>query len=128
MLRAERAARIFFVSHAQSSFGNGVGYVALVLVAYKRFPSAWGISLVLLADFVPGLFGAVFGAAADRWSRRACAVVADIARAVAFIGVSYVGGIEATIALALLAGVGTGLFLPAILSGLPTLVSSERVA
>jgi MFS family permease len=129
MLRAERSARLFFAAHAQSAFGNGVGYVALLLIAYERLPSAWGITLVLLADFLPAtLFGTLFGAAADRWSRRTCAVVADLARAVAFIAIVFVGGIEATVALALLAGIGTGLFQPAILSGLPTLLRAERVA
>jgi MFS family permease len=129
MLRRERDARLFFIAHAQSSLGTGVGYVALVLVAYDRLPSAWGITLVLLADFLPATFlGAIFGAAADRWSRRTCAVVADAARAIAFIGIGLVGGIEATVALALLGGFGAGLFQPAILSGLPTLVHPSRRA
>jgi MFS family permease len=129
MLRAERSARLFFLAHAQSAFGNGIGYVALILVAYDRYPSAWGITLVLLADFLPGtLFGALLGAAADRWSRRRCAVAADVARAIAFIGIAFVSGIEATVALALLAGLGTGLFSPSILAGLPTLVAPERTA
>jgi MFS family permease len=128
MLRAERHARLFFLAHAQSSFGTGVGYVALVLVAYERHPGPWGITLVLLADFLPAIaFGPLFGAAADRWSRRTCAVVADLARAVAFVGIALVGSIEATVALALLAGFGAGLFQPAILAGLPSLIDRERV-
>src|SRR3954447_20865043 len=93
MLRAERSARLFFVSHAQSTFGNGVGYVALILVAYDRFTSPWGITLVLLADFLPStVLGVVLGAASDRWSRRMCACVADLLRAAAFIGIALVGG------------------------------------
>lgn len=128
MLRAERHARLFFLAHAQSSFGTGIGYVALVLIAYERHPGPWGITLVLLADFLPAIaLGPLFGAAADRWSRRTCAVVADLARAVAFLGIAFVGGIEATIALALLAGFGAGLFQPAVLAGLPTLVARERI-
>ncbi len=55
MLRAERSERLFFLAHAQSSFGTGIGYVALVLIAYDRHPGAWGITLVLLADFVPAI-------------------------------------------------------------------------
>lgn len=129
MLRRERHARVFFAAHAQSALGTGIAYVALVLVAYDRLPSAWGITLVLLADFLPATFlGALFGAVADRWSRRACAVVADLLRAVAFIGVGLVGGIEATIALALLGGFGAGLFQPAVLAGLPTLVHTRSTA
>ena len=124
----EPRARLFFIAHAQSSLGTGAGYAGLVLIAYDRYPGAWGITLVLLADFVPAtLFGPIFGAAADRWSRRTCAVVADMARAAALIGIGFVGSIEATVALALLGGFGAGLFQPAILAGLPSLVEPERV-
>jgi MFS family permease len=70
----------------------------------------------------------VFGALADRWSRRRIAVVADLLRAAAFIGVGLVGGIWATIGLALLAGLGAGLFTPATLAALPSLVDERRVS
>jgi len=128
LLRREPQMRLFMAAHLQSSLGTGAGYVALVLIAYERFRSPWAISLVLLADFLPAMLaGPLFGAAADRWSRRRCAVVADVARAAAFIGIGLVGGIEATVALALLAGAGSGLFTPAVLAGLPSLVEEERL-
>jgi MFS family permease len=53
--------------------------------------------------------------------------VADVARAVALIGIALVGSIEATVALALLGGLGAGLFQPAILAGIPSLVRDDRV-
>lgn len=128
LLRRDPRARLFFLAHAQSSLGTGAAYVALLLLAYERLRSPWAISLVLLADFLPAmLLGPVFGAAADRWSRRRCAIAADLARAVAFVGLGVVGGFEATVALALLAGAGTGLFMPAVLAGLPSLVERERL-
>ena len=127
LLTREPRARAFFLAHAQSSLGTGAGYVALLLVAYERLRSPWAIALVLLADFLPAMFlGPLFGAAADRWSRRLCAVAADLARAVAFVALGLVGGIWATVALALLAGAGSGLFTPAVLAGLPGLVTAER--
>jgi MFS family permease len=64
---------------------------------------------------------------ADRFSRRACCVVADILRAGAFCSIALVDGIEATIALALVAGAGTALFTPAALSALPSLVDERRL-
>jgi MFS family permease len=128
LLSKEPRARLFFLAHAQSSLGTGAGYAGLLLVAYDRYPGPWGITLVLLADFLPAMvLGPIFGAAADRWSRRTCAVVADVARAVAFVGIALVGSIEATVALALLGGLGAGLFQPAVLAGLPSLVKTERV-
>ena len=128
LLRTEPRARTFFAVLTQSAWGTGAGYVALLLVAYERFGSAWAISIVLVADLVaPMLLGPLFGAVADRWSRRMCAVVADVIRAGAFIGIVFVEGFVPTVALALLAGAGTALFTPATLAALPSLVAKERL-
>jgi MFS family permease len=127
LLRAERRARWFFVALTQSALGTGAAYVALLLVAFDRFESPWAISLVLIADLLPAmLLGPVFGAVADRWSRRWCCVAADAVRAGAFLGIAVVDGFVPTIALAALAGTGTALFTPASLAGLPSLVHEER--
>jgi MFS family permease len=128
LIRSERRARLFFIAVTQSQIGTGAGYVALLLIAYDRFRSPWAISLILLADLVPAmLLGPVFGAIADRWSRRTCAVAADLVRLAAFVGIALVDGFMATVALALFAGVGTGLFTPAALAGLPSLVERQRL-
>lgn len=128
LLREERRARLFFLALTQSALGTGAAYVALLLVAYERFHSPWALSLVLLADLLPAmLLGPVFGAAADRWSRRSCVVLADVVRAVAFAGIWLVDDFIATVAFAALAGTGTGLFTPASLAGLPSLVKPERI-
>jgi MFS family permease len=128
LLRHERRARVFFAALAQSALGTGAAYVALLLVALERFNSPWAIGLVLLADVVPAmLLGPLFGAFADRWSRRDCAVFADVLRAGAFLGLVLVDGFVATFLLALLAGVGTGLFTPAALAALPSLVEERRL-
>lgn len=128
LLRHERQSRAFFGAHAQSSVGTGAGYVALLVLAYDRLESPWAISLVLLADFLPSmLLGPIFGAAADRWSRRWCAATADVARALAFVSLAFFDGFAVTVGLALLAGIGTGLFRPAVMAGLPSLVSPARL-
>lgn len=124
LLRYEPQSRAFFAAHAQSSLGTGAGLVALLVIAYERLESPWAISLVLLADFLPSMFlGPIFGAAADRWSRRWCAALGDLARALAFVSLVFFDDFAVTVGLALLAGVGTGLFRPAVLAGLPRLVS-----
>jgi MFS family permease len=128
LLRHEARARVFFAALAQSALGTGAAYVALLLVALDRFDSPWAIGLILLADVVPAmLLGPLFGAFADRWSRRACAVCADLLRAAAFLGLVLVDGFVGTFLLALLAGVGTGLFTPAALASLPSLVEERRL-
>jgi MFS family permease len=127
LLRHERVARVYYAVLAQSALGNGAGYIALLVVAYDRFHSAWAISLILVADLVPaGLLGPVLGAAADRWSRRNCLIVSDVLRGTAFLGIGLVDGFPATVALALLAGVGTGLFNPASLAAIPSLVKEPE--
>jgi MFS family permease len=128
LLRAERPSRSFFLALTQSALGTGAAYVALLLIAYDRLQSPWAISLVLLADLLPAmLLGPVFGAAADRWSRKWCAVGADVIRAGAFIAIALVDDFAATVGFAVLAGAGTALFTPATLAGLPSLVSKARL-
>lgn len=128
LLRAERPSRSFFLALTQSALGTGAAYVALLLIAYDRFQSPWAISLVLLADLLPAmLLGPVFGAAADRWSRKWCAVGADVIRAGAFIAIALVDDFAATVGFAVLAGAGSALFTPATLAGLPSLVSKARL-
>ena len=39
------------MAHAQSSLGNGIAYVSLLLLAYERMRSPWAIGVVLLADY-----------------------------------------------------------------------------
>lgn len=128
LLRLEPRARRFFGAYGQSALGNGAGYVALIVLAYQAWRSPWAISLVLLADFVPAmLFGPLFGAAADRWSRRRLAILSDVLRAIAFVGVALVGGIWAIVAFALVAGAGAGIATPATLAALPSLVEEKRL-
>ncbi len=127
LLRDIPALRRFFAAFFQSQVGTGAAYVALLLVAYQRFHSGWAISLVLLGEFLPGIVLApVFGSLADRVSRRRLAVCADLLRAACFVGIAIVPSFAATVVFALLAGVGTALFRPAINSALPGLVPPER--
>jgi MFS family permease len=129
LLRRNGDARRFFFAYGQSSLGSGAAYVALLLVAYERFHSPWALSLVLLADFIPPmLLSPIFGAAADRWSRQACAILADSLRAAAFLGIALTSSFALTVALAFVAGVGTALYKPAMMAGLPEIVGRDRLA
>jgi MFS family permease len=126
LLRKEPRARRFFAAHTQSALGTGAAYVALLVLAYERFHSPWAVTLILLAELLPAtLLGPVLGAAVDRFGRRRCAVIADVLRAIVFVGLGLVSSFGLIIALALLAGVGTALFKPAILAGLPSMVDEE---
>jgi MFS family permease len=129
MFRAALAgapARRFFAAHAQSCLGTGLAYVALPLLAYDRFGTAWAVAAVLLPDLLPAiLFGPLLGALVDRVGWRICAVVGDILRCLAFLVVLTADSLPTLIVGACLAGVGTALFIPAALAGLPRLLARD---
>src|SRR3954468_8859841 len=114
MMRAALAgasSRRFFAAHAQSCLGSGLAYVALPLLAYDRFGSAWAVVAVLLPDLLPAIIlGPVLGALVDRGGWRACAVLADAVRCGAFTLLLLGSNLHLMIAGAALAGVGTALF------------------
>ena len=125
LLRQQNLRR-FFIAHGQSQIGTGAGYVALVLIASERLHSGWAVALVLLADFLPGIMlSAWFGVLADRRSRRTLAITAELLRAGAFVALALINSFAATVALALVAGVGTALFRPAMNAALPNLASAD---
>jgi len=128
LLKDNRALRRFFVAFFQSQVGSGGAYVALLLVAYHRLHSGWAISLVLLGEFVPGIVLApLFGSLADHVSRRQLSVCGDLLRAAAFIALALIPSFASTVALAMLAGVGSALFRPAINAAMPGMVpAAER--
>jgi MFS family permease len=119
-------ARRFFAAHAQSCLGTGLAYVALPLLAYDRFGTAWAVAAVMLPDLLPAIvLGPLLGALVDRVGWRTCAAVADTLRCIAFLLVMSAHSLPLMIAGAFLCGLGTALFVPAALSGLPRLMDRE---
>jgi MFS family permease len=126
-LLRQRRLRRFYIAHLQSQLGTGAAYVALVLIAYQRLHQSWAIALVLLADVLPGIvLSTPFGALADRLSRTRLAVTAELLSAGAFLALALVSSFPATVALALVAGVGTAMFRPAVGAALPELVGEDQ--
>jgi MFS family permease len=119
LIRTAGPVRRFLLTALTSSIGNGIGYVALLLLAYDKFHSPWAVSLVLLADFLPAIVLApLFGALADRHSRRTIVVSADLLRCSALVGLAFADSFELIVLLALLVGLGTALHHPASRSAL----------
>ena len=124
---AGSSARRFFAAHAQSCLGTGLANLALPLLAYDRFGSPWAVSAVLLPDLLPAiLLGPLLGALVDRVGWRRCAAAADLLRAIAFVIVVAANSLPQMIVGATLAGLGTALFHPAAMAGLPQLAPGER--
>jgi MFS family permease len=123
----DAGSRRFFFAHAQSCLGSGLAYVALPLLAYDRFGSAWAVVAVLLPDLVPAIvLGPLLGALVDRLGWRVCAVAADLVRCGAFVLLLWADDLPLMILGAALAGLGTALFHPASLAGLPQLAPGAR--
>jgi MFS family permease len=92
IFRQNPSASSFFGAHALGA-RRGAAYVALLVLAYDRTHSAWIVSAVLAGELVPAIaFGPLFGALSDRHSPRACVVVADAIRCIAFAGLVLAHG------------------------------------
>jgi MFS family permease len=123
---ADAPSRRFFLAHAQSCLGSGLAYVALPLLAWDRFGSAWAVVAVLLPDLLPAIvLGPLLGALVDRVGWRACSIAADVLRCAAFGLLLWGSCLPVMMAGATLAGLGTALFAPAALAGLPQLTPAE---
>ena len=98
-----------------------------MLVAYERFGSAWAATLILLAEFLPGMLaGPLIGAWLDRQDRLRCVIASDVVRAVSLVLMIVLPGAPALLALALVTGFATTVFRPAAFALLPAVVHSER--
>jgi MFS family permease len=91
-------ARRFFAAHAQSCLGSGLAHVALPLLAFDKTGSPWAVTAVLVPDLLPAIvLGPLLGAVVDRVGWRACAIAADLLRAVAFGVIALWGTMPAII-------------------------------
>jgi MFS family permease len=103
--------------------------VALTIDVYDQSGgNANWVGALLIADFLPVIvIGLAFGPLLDRLPRRRILVAADLTRAAIFCVFPFATGPGQIVALALLAGVATSFFRPAVFAGLPNLVSDERL-
>ena len=79
---------------------------------------------LLIADFLPIIvIGFMLGPLVDRFSRRRLLVASDLVRVAVFAALPFAGSAAAIVALALVSGIATGFFRPAVYAGMPNLVS-----
>lgn len=128
-----REFRLLFSGQAVSVLGDRMAFVALAFAVLEIGGSASDVGLVLAAGTFP-LVATVLagGVVADRVSRRAVMVVADLVRIAsqATMAALLIGGVAEVWMLALLAGVtgaATGFFSPASTGLLPEIVLAEQL-
>ena len=84
------------------------------------------MSALLIVDFLPiVVVGIALGPLLDRWSRRGVLISSDLARAAVFCVLPFADHPASIVGLALVAGIATGFFRPAVYAGMPNLVSDE---
>lgn len=129
MLRTAGSFRLLFVATLGSGMGTWMATIALTADVTDRTHSPWWVSALFIVTFLPSVIvGLVAGPLVDRLSRKRLIVAADVVRIGVFVALPFVGSALAIIALAAVAGVANSFFRPAVLAGVPNLISEDDLA
>jgi len=129
MLRRVAAFRLLFLATLGSGVGTWMATIALTADITARTQSPWWVSALFIVTFLPSVVvGLAAGPLIDRLSRKRLIVAADLARLAVFAALPFVGGTLTILALAAVAGVANSFFRPAVLAGVPNLVSEDDLA
>ena len=121
--------RLLFLATFASGLGNWLAVIALQVDVYDRTHSGWWVGGLLIANILPAVFiGLLFGPLVDRLSRKGLMIASDLGRLGVFAALPFVNSAAGIVALAAVAGIGNGFFRPAVLAGLPNLVSPAELA
>jgi MFS family permease len=129
LLREAPGFRRLFLATLTSSVGTYLAVVALTIHVYDESGgNANWVGALLIADFLPVIvIGLAFGPLLDRLPRRRILVASDLIRAAVFCVLPFADGPGQIVGLALVAGIATSFFRPAVFAGLPNLVPDERL-
>jgi MFS family permease len=115
-----------------ATFGSGLGswlaVIALQVDVYDRTHSGWWVGALLVGNILPAVFlGLLAGPLVDQLSRKGLMIASDIGRLAVFASLPFVHTAGGIVALAVVAGIGTAFFRPAVLAGLPNLVGDDEL-
>ena len=128
LLRRSPSFTNIFLATAGSSFGTYLATVALIVQIYDKTDSSVWVSALLITEFLPiVVIGLVLGPLIDRVSRRWLMIGSDLVRFGVFAALPFVESPTAIIALAAVAGIATGFFIPAANAAIPNLVPEEEL-
>ncbi|HEV8180148.1 MAG TPA: MFS transporter [Gaiellaceae bacterium] len=126
------AFRNLFFATLGSSVGTLLAAVALAIDVKDRTASSphsavW-VAAVLVVEFLPTIVvGLLLGPLLDRLERRSLMIAADAARVGVFVALPFASSAAMVVGLALVAGLATGFFRPAVYAGIPNLVPEEQL-
>lgn len=124
--------RNLFFATLGSSVGTLLAAVALAIDVKDRTSgsphSGLWVAAVLVVDFLPTIaVGLLLGPLLDRLERRSLMIAADALRVVVFVALPFASNPQTIVGLALVAGLATGFFRPAVYAGVPNLVHDEQL-
>jgi MFS family permease len=120
--------RLLFLSTLGSSVGTLLAAIALAIDVKDRTNSGLWVGAVLIVEFLPTIVvGLTLGPLLDRLERRLLMVGADLLRAAVFCALPFTSSPAGIVGLALLAGLATGFFRPAVYAGVPNLVPEDEL-
>jgi MFS family permease len=120
--------RLLFLSTLGSSIGTFLAAIALTIDVKDRTNSALWVGAVLVVEFLPVVIvGLTLGPLLDRLRRRDLMVAADVLRVVVFCLLPFASSAAEIVLLALVAGLATGFFRPAVYAGVPNLFPEEEL-
>jgi MFS family permease len=120
--------RLLFIANLASGLGTWLALIALQVDVYDRTQSGWWVGALLIANLIPSIaLGLLLGPLVDRLSRKWLMVASDLGRLAVFCVLPFAGSATAIVGLAAVAGVGNAFFRPAVLAGVPNLVSNDEL-
>ena len=120
--------RLLFLSTLGSSIGTLLAAIALAIDVKDRTNSGLWVGAVLIVEFLPTIVvGLTLGPLLDRLERRSLMVGADLLRAAVFCALPFASSAASIVGLALVAGLATGFFRPAVYAGVPNLVPESQL-
>jgi len=120
--------RLLFLSTLGSSIGTFLAAIALAIDVKDRTNSGLWVGAVLVVEILPTiLVGLTLGPLLDRLERRKLMVASDLLRAVVFAALPFATSAGEIVGLALVAGLATGFFRPAVYAGVPNLVPEAEL-
>lgn len=115
---------MLFLATLGSGVGNWLALIALQVDVFDRTHSGWWLGALLVGNILPAVFiGLLLGPLVDRLSRKWLMIGSDLGRLGVFAALPFVNSAGAIVLLGTLAGIGNAFFRPAVLAGLPNLVS-----
>ncbi len=120
--------RYLFYATLGSSLGTLLAAIALAIDVKDRTNSGLWVGAVLVVEFLPTIVvGLLLGPLLDRLDRRSLMLAADALRAAVFVALPFAGSAAEVVGLALVAGLATGFFRPAVFAGVPNMVPEDEL-